>query len=184
CSITSKSVICGAVGSSPISFSATTTCAELDTGSNSAKPCTMARTTILKIAMQSVYLSVSLARRMNARCVSIIETGAGDGRFMSIGAGGETMKIGFLGLGQMGAPMALRLLAAGHELIVWNRSESRADPLIHEGAILAGTPAEAELGADAVITMLFDDAAYERVVYGDNGLMDALSPGSIHISCS
>ena len=94
------------------------------------------------------------------------------------------MKIGFLGLGQMGAPMALRLLAAGHELTVWNRSESRADPLIHEGAILAGTPAEAELGADAVITMLFDDAAYERVVYGDNGLMDALSPGSIHISCS
>ena len=69
------------------------------------------------------------------------------------------MKIGFLGLGQMGAPMALRLLAAGHELIVWNRTESHADPLIHEGAILAGTPAEAELGADAVITMLFDDAA-------------------------
>lgn len=94
------------------------------------------------------------------------------------------MKIGFLGLGQMGAPMAMRLLAAGHELSVWNRTEERADPLLREGAVLAGTPAEAELGAEAVITMLFDDAAYERVVFGDNGLMDALSPGAIHMSCS
>ena len=94
------------------------------------------------------------------------------------------MKIGFLGLGQMGTPMALRLAAAGHELTVWNRSESRADPLIKEGAVLAGTPAEAELGAEAVITMLFDDAATENVLFGDNGLMDALSPGALHISCS
>ena len=94
------------------------------------------------------------------------------------------MKIGFLGLGQMGVPMAMRLLAAGHELSVWNRTEARADPLLREGAVLAGTPAEAELGADAVITMLFDDAAYERVVFGENGLMDALSPGAIHMSCS
>jgi len=94
------------------------------------------------------------------------------------------MKIGFLGLGQMGVPMAMRLLAAGHELTVWNRTEVRADPLLREGAVLAGTPAEAELGAEVVITMLFDDAAYELVLFGDNGLMDALSPGAIHISCS
>lgn len=94
------------------------------------------------------------------------------------------MKIGFLGLGQMGTPMAMRLLAAGHELRVWNRNEARADPLLREGAVLAGTPAEAELGADVAITMLFDDAAYERVLFGDNGLMDALSPGAIHVSCS
>jgi 3-hydroxyisobutyrate dehydrogenase-like beta-hydroxyacid dehydrogenase len=97
---------------------------------------------------------------------------------------GMAMKIGFLGLGNMGTPMALRLLAAGHELRVWNRSEGRAKPLIHEGAIAAGTPAEAELGADAVITMLFDDAAYEEVLFGANGLADALSPGGLHISCS
>ncbi|HZB89780.1 MAG TPA: NAD(P)-dependent oxidoreductase [Terracidiphilus sp.] len=94
------------------------------------------------------------------------------------------MKIGFLGLGAMGTPMALRLLAAGHELSVWNRSEARTKPLIHEGAIAAATPAEAELGADAVITMLFDDAAHEEVLFGANGLMDALSPGALHISCS
>jgi len=94
------------------------------------------------------------------------------------------MKIGFLGTGQMGTPMARRLLEAGHELAVWNRTEGRAEPLIREGAIAAGTPAEAELGADAVITMLFDDAANEEVLFGANGLMDALSPGVLHISCS
>ena len=94
------------------------------------------------------------------------------------------MKVGFLGLGKMGTPMALRVLAAGHELSVWNRTEGRTDPLIREGAIAAGTPAEAELGADAVITMLFDDAANEEVIFGANGLMDALSPGALHISCS
>jgi 3-hydroxyisobutyrate dehydrogenase-like beta-hydroxyacid dehydrogenase len=94
------------------------------------------------------------------------------------------MRIGFLGLGSMGTPMALRLLAAGHELSVWNRSEARTKPLIHEGAIAAATPAEAELGADAVITMLFDDAACEEVFFGVHRLIDALSPGGLHISCS
>ena len=94
------------------------------------------------------------------------------------------MKIGFLGLGKMGTAMALRLIAAGHELSVWNRSEARTEPLAREGAIVAGTPAEAELGADAVVTMLFDDQAHEEVLFGANGLMDALSPGALHISCS
>ncbi len=94
------------------------------------------------------------------------------------------MKIGFLGLGNMGTPMARRLLAAGHELRVWNRTERRTEPLIREGAIAAATPAEAELGADTVITMLFDDTANEDVLFGANGLMDALSPGALHISCS
>ncbi|WP_058188956.1 NAD(P)-dependent oxidoreductase [Terracidiphilus gabretensis] len=94
------------------------------------------------------------------------------------------MKIGFLGLGSMGTPMALRLIAAGHELAVWNRTEGRTKPLLREGAIAAATPAEAELGADAVITMLFDDAANEEVLFGANGLLDALEPGSLHIACS
>ena len=94
------------------------------------------------------------------------------------------MRIGFLGLGNMGMPMAHCLIAAGHELSVWNRTEGRTEPLLREGAIQAGTPAEAELGADAVITMLFDDAAHEDVMFGSNGLMDALSPGGLHISCS
>jgi 3-hydroxyisobutyrate dehydrogenase-like beta-hydroxyacid dehydrogenase len=93
------------------------------------------------------------------------------------------MKVGFLGLGNMGTPMALRLLAAGHELSVWNRTEERTKPLIHEGAIAAATPAEAELSSDAVITMLLDDAAYEEVHFGVHRLIDALSPGVLHILC-
>src|SRR3974377_1278243 len=87
------------------------------------------------------------------------------------------MRIGFIGLGNMGTPMALHLIAAGHELSVWNRTEGRTEPLLREGAIQAGTPAEAELGADAVITMLFDDGAYEEALFGPNGLAGGLSPG-------
>ena len=94
------------------------------------------------------------------------------------------MRIGFLGLGKMGTPMAQRLIAAGHELSVWNRTEGRTEPLAREGAIVAGTPAEAELGADAVITMLFDDHAHEEVLFGSNGLLEALTPATLHISCS
>jgi 3-hydroxyisobutyrate dehydrogenase-like beta-hydroxyacid dehydrogenase len=93
------------------------------------------------------------------------------------------MRIGFLGLGKMGTPMALRLIAAGHELSVWNRTEGRTKPLLREGAIAAATPAEAELGAGAVFTMLFDDTAYEEALFGPNGLMDALDPGGLHICC-
>jgi 3-hydroxyisobutyrate dehydrogenase-like beta-hydroxyacid dehydrogenase len=80
--------------------------------------------------------------------------------------------------------MALRLIGAGHELAVWNRTEGKTKPLLREGAIAAATPAEAELGADAVVTMLFDDAANEEVLFGSNGLLDALDPGSLHIAMS
>jgi 3-hydroxyisobutyrate dehydrogenase-like beta-hydroxyacid dehydrogenase len=86
-------------------------------------------------------------------------------------------------MGAMGTPMALRLLAAGHEFSVWNRTEERTKSLIHEGAIAAANPAEAELGADAIITMLPDDAAYEEVLFGIHRLIDALSPGLLHILC-
>ncbi len=96
---------------------------------------------------------------------------------------GIAVRIGFLGLGKMGTPMALRLLAAGYELSVWNRGEERTKRLIHEGAIAAATPAEAELGSDAVITMLLDDAAYEEVFFGVHRMIDALSPGVLHILC-
>jgi 3-hydroxyisobutyrate dehydrogenase-like beta-hydroxyacid dehydrogenase len=93
------------------------------------------------------------------------------------------MRVGFIGTGNMGTPMALRLLAAGHELSVWNRTEGRTNPLIHQGAIAAGTPAETELGSDAVITMLRDDAAYEEVLFGVYRLIDEFSPGDLHIAC-
>jgi 3-hydroxyisobutyrate dehydrogenase-like beta-hydroxyacid dehydrogenase len=79
--------------------------------------------------------------------------------------------------------MALRLLVAGHELSVWNRTEERVKPLVREGAIAAATPAEAELGSDVVVTMLLDDAAYEEVLFGVHRLIDVFSPGALHILC-
>ena len=94
------------------------------------------------------------------------------------------MKIGFLGLGNMGEPMAKRLLAAGHEVTVWNRTQTRAEALTASGAKVAASPAEAARDKDAVMTMLFDDAANEEVLFGSNGLLDALDPGSLHIAMS
>ncbi len=94
------------------------------------------------------------------------------------------MKIAFLGLGKMGAPMAHRLLAAGHQLTVWNRTRERAEALAAEGAQVAATPAEAARTADASLTMLFDDAANEEVLFGQEGVLEALKPGALHISLS
>jgi len=63
-------------------------------------------------------------------------------------------KIGFLGLGEMGTPMCARLLGAGHELVVWNRSVERTARLAEKGAAVAATPANAAAGRDFLITML------------------------------
>lgn len=94
------------------------------------------------------------------------------------------MKIGFLGLGKMGAPMVKRLLGARHEVTVWNRTRERAEELAAEGARIAANPAGAARGNDAVMTMLFDDDAHEQVLFGADGLLDAMEPGALHISMS
>ena len=95
------------------------------------------------------------------------------------------MKIAFLGLGNMGVHMARHLLKAGHELTVWNRTESKADQLKAEGAKVAPSPAEAVRGVDIAITMLADDRAVESCVLGGAmGVADALPKGAVHISSS
>lgn len=99
------------------------------------------------------------------------------------------MKIAFLGLGKMGSPMVGRLLAAGHELIVWNRSRGRAEALVAQGATLAATAADAVRQAEATLTMLFDDQANEEVLLGSagegsGGVLDALAPDALHVSLS
>lgn len=92
------------------------------------------------------------------------------------------MRTGFIGLGQMGAAMAASLVRGGHAVTVYNRSAARAAPLLALGATAAATVAEACRG-EAVITMLTDDAATESVVLGDGGVVAALSPGALHVSC-
>lgn len=90
------------------------------------------------------------------------------------------MDIGFIGLGQMGRGMARRLLAAGHTLIVWNRSPAAAEALRAEGARVAAAPAET-LAAEVVISMLADDAAV-RSVWLDPGLATRCPPGTLHLN--
>ncbi len=94
------------------------------------------------------------------------------------------MKIGFIGLGNMGEPIALNLVRAGHELAVWNRSAHKARALIEAGATLAGSPAQVAAAGDLVFTMLADDAALEAVLAGPDGLMSGLRPGALHVSLS
>ncbi len=91
------------------------------------------------------------------------------------------MRVGVVGLGPMGGAMAGRLLAAGHQVGVYNRTAARAHPLVERGASLASTPAEAA-DAEAVITMLADDAATEALVFGPDGLANGLPRGGIHLA--
>jgi 3-hydroxyisobutyrate dehydrogenase-like beta-hydroxyacid dehydrogenase len=93
-------------------------------------------------------------------------------------------KLAFLGLGLMGSPMATRLLDAGHDVTVWNRTSSKTAPLIDHGAAAASSPAEAVTGADAVITMLATPEALQQVLFADNGVVGALTPGQWLIEMS
>ncbi|WP_284944422.1 NAD(P)-dependent oxidoreductase [Acidisoma cladoniae] len=94
------------------------------------------------------------------------------------------MKIGFLGLGAMGHAMARRLLDAGHDLTVFNRTASKADDLVALGAHRATTPAEAARGAEIVVSMLFDDKTTETATFGEDGIAGAMAPGAVHVCCS
>ena len=90
------------------------------------------------------------------------------------------MQVGFIGLGQMGQPMAARLLEAGHVLTIWNRTRSAADALASRGAAVAGEPA-GTLGAEVVVTMLADDAAV-RAVWLASGLAAKMPHGAVHLN--
>jgi 3-hydroxyisobutyrate dehydrogenase-like beta-hydroxyacid dehydrogenase len=92
-------------------------------------------------------------------------------------------KLAFLGLGAMGAPMAARLIGAGHEVTVWNRTRSKAEAL--EGAArVAETPADAARGAEAVITMLATPDAVSEVLFGPDGVASGIASGAALIEMS
>src|SRR5882672_1659186 len=93
------------------------------------------------------------------------------------------MKLGFIGLGHMGAAMAANLLRAGHDVTVFNRSPGKGSSLIQQGAHEAANVAEA-CSAAVVITMLADDDAATGIVLGHGGLADHLPRGAIHLSMS
>jgi 3-hydroxyisobutyrate dehydrogenase-like beta-hydroxyacid dehydrogenase len=91
--------------------------------------------------------------------------------------------VGFVGLGRMGSGMARNLLKAGHALTVFNRTQDKASPLAALGARVAEQPSGAAF-SDVVITMLADDRAVEDVMFGEAGLLRAMSHHSIHVSMS
>lgn len=92
------------------------------------------------------------------------------------------MKAAFIGLGRMGTAMADRLLAAGHDLAVYNRSPRKADDLVARGAKRVDSIAEAASHGAVVITMLENDAALSAVVQGEGGLVAAMPKDAIHVA--
>ena len=89
------------------------------------------------------------------------------------------MTIAFLGAGQMGTPMASRLIGDGFNVRVWNRTKDRLTKLVELGATMAATPALAATGADVVITMLPDGSTTESVMEGPDGALATLASGSL-----
>ena len=93
------------------------------------------------------------------------------------------MKVGFIGLGHMGAGMAANLLKAGHDVTVYNRTRTKVEALVAQGAKAAASVSDACRG-DAVITMLANDDAVESVVFSDGSIIGSLLAAAIHISSS
>jgi 3-hydroxyisobutyrate dehydrogenase-like beta-hydroxyacid dehydrogenase len=93
-------------------------------------------------------------------------------------------EIGFIGLGAMGVPMAANLIAAGFSLTVYNRTASKAEPLVRSGARRAERAGDTARPGGIVVTMVSDDAALEELVLGDAALARRLAPGGIHLSMS
>ncbi len=98
-------------------------------------------------------------------------------------ANGES-RLGYLGLGLMGGPMALRLATAGYALRVWNRSPDKTEPLVAAGAEVAATPRAVAEGSDIVFTCLTDTAAVEAVVFGADGIASGASQGKVLVDFS
>ena len=95
-----------------------------------------------------------------------------------------TATIAFLGTGRMGEPMAHRLVAAGHDVRVWNRTRARTDALAAAGARIAPSPAAAATGVEVVITMLADPPAVTSVLFGPSGVAEGLRPGVVLVEMS
>ncbi len=94
---------------------------------------------------------------------------------------GERPRLGFIGLGIMGKPMAQNLMKAGFSLTVHNRTQSKADELIAAGAVWAPTPRDVALASDVVITIVTDSPDVEQVVLGEHGVIEGARQGQVVI---
>ncbi|MDP4725781.1 MAG: NAD(P)-dependent oxidoreductase [Desulfobacterales bacterium] len=94
------------------------------------------------------------------------------------------MNIAFIGMGTMGAPMALNLLKAGHEVTVHNRSREKEAPVVEAGAKPAASPAEAAESAEVVITCVSDTPDVEEIILGETGVIRGAATGTIVVDMS
>src|SRR3569833_1436891 len=94
------------------------------------------------------------------------------------------MKIGFIGLGNLGTPIAENLLQKGHTLMVYNRTASKAQPFIEKGATIASSVKEVAENRDVVFSIVSDDAALNHITLGEEGIAANLKAGGVHISLS
>ena len=94
------------------------------------------------------------------------------------------MKLGYIGIGLMGKPMVLRLLAAGHEVTVWNRSRDKLGPVLEKGAKSAGSPAEVARAADIVMMCVTDQKAAEEVLFSSQGISESEKQGLLIVDFS
>lgn len=92
--------------------------------------------------------------------------------------------VGFVGLGIMGAGMAGNLLKAGHDVVVWNRTAARAEPLVEKGAVAAATPHAVAEQCEVVFVCVSDTPDVEAVLFGSDGLAEGLRKGSLVVDCS
>ena len=100
-------------------------------------------------------------------------------------SGGSGLRIGFIGLGRMGSPMAANIAKAGFQLGVYNRTPAKAEALAREvGARVADSPSALAASSDVLVTMLSDDAALEAIYDGPGGILEGLRPGSIGVDMS
>lgn len=93
-------------------------------------------------------------------------------------------KVGFIGLGIMGKPMAKNLISAGYELTVYNRSPEKADELAGDGATVAKSPKDVAAQSDIIVTMLPDSPQVYEVVAGENGILEGISDGALVVDMS
>ena len=93
-------------------------------------------------------------------------------------------RLGYLGLGLMGTPMSRRLLKAGHQVTVWNRSQVKMAPLVEAGATPAATPRDVMASSDIVFMCVTDAAAVEEVIFGPDGLAAAPGAGKLVVDFS
>jgi 3-hydroxyisobutyrate dehydrogenase len=95
----------------------------------------------------------------------------------------EQHRIGWIGLGRMGYPMTERLLKAGHEVTVWNRTRAKAEPLAVKGAHIADRPGDLA-GIDILFTMVSTGEDLKQVLFGDNGVAAGGRVPGIVVDCS